>query len=195
MGERLGIVGGNGSGKSSLIKAIGGVYPIDAGTIALKGRVHGVFDLTTGFNLEDTGRNNIYHRGLLLGHSRRELKSLEAEIIEFAGLGEFIDLPMKLYSAGMLVRLAYSVSTLVEGEILLIDEIFGAGDKAFREKAKRRLLSMLSKAHCVLFVSHDLDTVRELCSRAIWMAAGRIASEGSPQEVIADYLRHSASTG
>lgn len=187
-GEKLGIIGLNGAGKSTLLKTIAGIYPIKSGSIEVSGRIRALFELSLGFEFEATGRENIMYRGLLLGESPKAIKEKEHEIIEFADIGEFIDYPIKSYSSGMLVRLAFAISTSIEGDILLLDEIIGAGDIAFQKKAKEKMLGLMSKAKMLLLVSHDLNTIKSICNRVILIKDGEIIKDGSPEKVVNYYL-------
>lgn len=187
-GDRLGVIGHNGSGKSTLLKTIAGIYPVASGTIDVKGRIKALFDIGLGFDLESTGRENIVYRGLLLGASPREIEAKTEEIIKFTGLDDFIDFPIKSYSSGMLVRLAFAVSTSLSGEILLLDEVIAAGDVAFMKKARSRMLELIDKSEIMVFVTHDLSTAEEVCNRVIMLNHGRIVADGKPKEVI-DYYK------
>ncbi|MOA14684.1 Teichoic acids export ATP-binding protein TagH [compost metagenome] len=186
-GEKLGIIGHNGAGKSTLLKTIAGIYPIKSGMLKVDGEIRSLFDLNLGFDLESTGRENIMYRGLLLGESPKTMRNKEKEIIEFADLGEFIDYPIRSYSAGMLVRLAFSISTSVSGDILLLDEVIGAGDASFIDKARERMHGLMSRAKILVLVSHDLNTINQICNRVILIKQGRIIKDGNPEEVIQFY--------
>ncbi|MGY5346039.1 ABC transporter ATP-binding protein [Paenibacillus glucanolyticus] len=186
-GEKLGIIGHNGAGKSTLLKTIAGIYPIKSGSRDIRGEIRSLFDLSLGFDLESTGRENIMYRGLLLGETPRKIKEMEQEIIEFAELGEFIDYPIRSYSSGMLVRLAFAISTSIPGEILLLDEVIAAGDAAFYSKAKDRMSGLMSRAKILVLVSHDLSTISEVCNRVILLKQGQIVKDGSPNEVLQYY--------
>lgn len=140
-----------------------------------------------GFEPEDSGRDNIRHRGYLLGYTKQQIAELEDEIIGFAGLEESIDLPLKTYSAGMNVRLAFSVSTALGGDILLIDEVFAAGDAEFQARAKERMQSIIQSSACMIFVSHDLDAICENCTRAVWLDGGTIVADGEPEKIVQSY--------
>ena len=155
-GDKLGIIGHNGAGKSTLLKTIAGIYPIKSGEIQTSGSIRSLFELSLGFEFEATGRENIMYRGLLLGETPDIIAKKEKEIIEFADLGEFIDYPIKAYSSGMLVRLAFAISTSIEGDIILLDEIIGAGDANFYAKAKRRMTTLMENAKILVLVSHEL---------------------------------------
>lgn len=188
-GEKVGIIGHNGAGKSTLLKAISGIYPLSSGVLNTKGKIRSLFDLSAGFEVEATGRENIMYRGLLLGESPANLKEKMDEIVGFADLGDFINYPVKSYSSGMAVRLAFAISTMVGGDILLLDEIFGAGDAKFMAKAKQRILDMVADANILVFVSHDLTAIKELCNRVIWFEHGRIKMDGKPDAVIDAYFK------
>ena len=184
-GERVGIVGPNGAGKSTTLKAIAGLFPITSGRIETHGKIRSLLDLGTGFEIEATGRENIMYRVLLLGETPESVREKTEEIIEFAELGEFIDYPIKTYSSGMIVRLAFSISTMIQGDILLLDEIFGAGDARFMKKATDRIKNIIEQAHILVFVSHDFHTVKDICTRAIWLENGKIVMDG-PSEYVVD---------
>lgn len=186
-GERVGILGHNGAGKSTLLKAIAGLYPISQGKRKVEGEVRSLFELSLGFEYEATGRENILYRGLLLGQTPSTMKTLENEIVEFAELGGFIDYPVKTYSAGMLVRLAFAISTLVSGDILLLDEVIGAGDAAFMKKASERIHHLISRAKILVLVSHDLSALSTLCKRLILLDQGSLIFDGDIAEGIALY--------
>lgn len=191
-GERLGVIGRNGSGKSTLLRALAGIYPISSGLIEVRGRVQGMFDISLGFEPEATGRENILYRGMVMGLSQAEVKAREAEIIEFANIGEFIDLPVRTYSTGMGVRLAFAISTYMRGDILLLDEMLSAGDAGFVAKAQERMKSLVNSASIVVLVSHDMAAIQNVCARTIWLEGGRIIAQGPSEEVVSAYLEHSA---
>lgn len=189
-GERLGVIGFNGAGKSTLLKAIAGLYPIRSGSIETQGEIRSMLELTLGFDMLSTGRENIMYRGLMLGRTPDEIRAQESEIIEFADLGEFIDYPISSYSSGMLVRLAFSILTTVHGEILLVDEVLSAGDAAFRAKAQKRMLNVMDQAKILVMVLHDMEMIKQICNRAILMQKGSIIADGEPNDVIKYYLSH-----
>lgn len=191
-GDRIGVIGRNGSGKSTLLKTIAGIYPIESGDMEVVGKIRAVFDIGLGFDLESTGRENIMYRGLLLGASPSEMQEKMEDIIAFTDIGKFIDYPIKTYSTGMLVRLAFSVTTSVEGEILLMDEVISAGDAGFIAKAQQRVQEMMSNAKLMVLVSHDMKTVKRVCNRVIWLDQGRIKFVGEPEEAITRYLSYSS---
>jgi len=188
-GERVGVIGHNGAGKSTLLKAIAGIYPITGGEIKINGTIQSLFDLSVGFEIDATGRENIAYRGLLLGETPKSIKEKTQDIIDFAELGEFIDYPVKSYSSGMIVRLAFAISTMVEGDVLLLDEIFGAGDAKFMKKAKKRIMGLIETAKILVFVSHDFSAVKDLCNRVIWLDHGQIKMDGDVDTVINEYVR------
>jgi lipopolysaccharide transport system ATP-binding protein len=187
-GERVGIIGRNGAGKSTLLRAIAGVYPLQTGSIETKGKIRGMFDLSLGFEFEATGRENITYRGLLLGESPKSICEKEQKIIDFAELGDFIDFPIKTYSTGMLVRLAFSISTSVNGDILLLDEVMGAGDAGFQLKARKRMEDMINQAKIIVMVSHDMGSVCRVCNRAVYLKNGVVVADGSAESVTKYYL-------
>lgn len=186
-GERIGVIGANGAGKSTLLRVIAGVYPLQSGRIRVTGRVQGMFDIGLGFEHDATGRENIRYRGLVMGATPSEISAREAEIIAFADIGEFIDLPIRTYSTGMLVRLAFSVSTYLSGDILLIDEVFGAGDVSFQEKATARMMSLIDNASIVVIAGHGMAHLNQLCTRVLWLDKGRIIADGRPVDVTNAY--------
>ena len=188
VGDRVGVIGRNGAGKSTLLKTIAGIYPIDSGTLEVRGKIRSLFEISLGFDLESTGIENIVYRGLLLGATPAEIQGKMDEIVAFADLGEFINYPIKSYSSGMLVRLAFAVSTSINGEILLLDEVVGAGDAKFMEKAQKRIYELMDDAKMMVFVSHDLNLIKNVCNRAIWLDGGIKGAEGSPDEVVRMYL-------
>ena len=193
-GERVGLIGHNGAGKSSLLRVIAGLYPISSGELDVCGEPRGLFELGLGFEPDATGRENILYRGLLLGQRPSTMRALEPGIIEFAELGEFIDYPIKTYSAGMMVRLAFAISTAVGGHILLIDEVIGAGDLAFMRKAKQRLASLVDHSEILILASHDLGALRNLCHRGIVLHHGELVFDGSVGDAIHQYLKLSQAT-
>jgi lipopolysaccharide transport system ATP-binding protein len=187
-GEKVGIIGRNGAGKSTLLKAMAGIYPLQSGTIETSGRIRSLFELSVGFEPEATGRENITYRGLLLGETPKGVKEKEQAIIDFADIGDFIDFPLKTYSAGMMVRLAFAISTSISGDILLLDEILAAGDAAFQEKAKKRMQELIDEARIIVLVSHDMASIRRICTRAIYLRGGKLIADGNVDHVIKEYL-------
>jgi ABC-type polysaccharide/polyol phosphate transport system ATPase subunit len=189
-GERVAVLGANGSGKSTLLRVLAGIYHPTRGRRLVQGKVSSLFDLTLGFEMEANGWNNIRYRGYLQGESRAKIRARAPEIAAFSELGHFLDIPLRFYSAGMLVRLAFSASTTIEPEILLIDEVLGAGDLAFQRKAQERMNRMLKKARILVVVSHDLNVLPRLCERALWLDKGCLRADGPVKEVIAEYVDH-----
>ena len=186
-GDRLGIVGHNGAGKSTLLKVLAGIYPPTEGFRTVHGQVSSLFDLQLGFEPDASGWENIAYRGYLQGETPKSLKGKFDDIAAFSELGDFLSSPVRHYSSGMLVRLAFSVATAIDPEILLVDEVLSAGDLAFQKKCRRRMEEMISKAHLIVMVSHDLDALARFCNRAIWLDHGRIRLSGPTAEVIAAY--------
>jgi ABC-type polysaccharide/polyol phosphate transport system ATPase subunit len=186
-GDRVGVIGHNGAGKSTLLKMIAGVYPPTRGACTVEGRICSLFDITLGFEPDATGRENIIFRAYLQGETPRTLKNKIAEVEDFCELGAFLDTPVRYYSAGMAIRLAFSIATVSEPEILLIDEVLSVGDRAFQLKARNRMNNLMASARLMVMVSHDLDSVRALCNKAIWLNKGQIIASGPTPEVIAAY--------
>jgi ABC-type polysaccharide/polyol phosphate transport system ATPase subunit len=189
-GDRVGILGGNGAGKSTLLRLLAGVYWPTHGRREVTGRVSSLFELNLGFEMEASGRQNIIYRGYLQGESPRSIRAKMQEIADFSELGRFLDIPVRYYSAGMLVRLAFSIATAIEPEILLVDEVLGAGDLAFQHKAHKRMRELVSRAKILIVVSHDLDTLAKLCDTGVWLAQGRVRHVGPIQDVIAAYREY-----
>ena len=187
-GERIGIVGSNGAGKSTLLRLIARIYPPTSGSLSIQGTVAPLIEMGAGFNPELSGNDNILLNGAMLGFPRREMLQKVDEIYEFTGLREFAELPLKYYSSGMYMRLAFAIATGIHPDILLIDESLGTGDAAFVEKAKARILGLLDRSNVVVIVSHDLGALCELCTRGIWMRKGEIADDGPIHDVVHRYL-------
>lgn len=186
-GQMVGVIGRNGSGKSTLLKVAAGVYMPSSGSVRVEGTIAPLIELGAGFHHELTGRENILMNGLLLGLSKSQVKEREERIIEFAELGDFIDSPIKQYSSGMYMRLAFSVATEVDPDILIIDEILGVGDAGFREKCYERILKFKDLGRTMFFVSHDAASVRQFCDRALLLHNGELIIDGAPAEVIERY--------
>lgn len=187
-GEALGIIGLNGSGKSTLLQIIAGVLPASSGSVTTHGRVAALLELGSGFNPELSGRENIYINGAILGLSTARINDLLDDIIAFADIGDYIDQPVKTYSSGMALRLAFSVQVHIDPDILIVDEALAVGDAAFQAKAMTRIQQILAKGTTLLFVGHDLNALRAFCQRAILLENGRVAMLGGPEEVIEEYL-------
>lgn len=186
-GERVGIIGANGAGKSTLLKVMARIYYPVAGETRIEGHVCPLFEFATGFEMEATGWDNIRTRSLLLGMSAEEIEQKIEEIARFTDLGEFLNFPVRTYSSGMLLRLAFATSTAVDPEILLLDEVMAAGDAAFQEKARKRMNGLLERAGIVVFASHSLSQLPAFCERTIWLDHGRIMFDGPSSEAIRAY--------
>ena len=186
-GERVGLVGHNGAGKSTFLRMVAGLYPIARGTRFVEGRIRSLFELSLGFEPDATGRENILYRGLLLGLSPAFMSSIEEEVVAFADLGEFIDYPLKTYSAGMQVRLAFAISTTVGGDILLLDEVLGAGDAAFMLKAKQRISKLIDESEILVLASHDFGAISSLCARGLVLHRGELIFDGTVDKAIHCY--------
>jgi ABC-type polysaccharide/polyol phosphate transport system ATPase subunit len=186
-GERVGILGHNGAGKSTLLKVLAGIYPPSRGRRMVQGQISSLFDIALGFEDEETGWENISYRGFLQGETPRSIRSKMPAIADFSELGDFLNMPVRYYSAGMRIRLAFAIATAIEPEILLVDEVLSVGDLAFQHKARQRMREMMAKARLIVVVSHDLESLANLCDRCIWMDHGRIHREGPVQEMIATY--------
>lgn len=189
-GERVGLIGHNGAGKSTFLKMLAGLYPISSGTGEVRGTVRSLFDISLGFEPDATGRENILYRGLLLGLTPSFMRQIEDEIVEFADIGEFIDYPIKTYSAGMQVRLAFAISTSVGGDILLLDEVVGAGDATFIDKAKKRIMKLVDESEIMILASHDFATLKSVCSRGLVFEKGRLIHDGPIAGAIDHYLEN-----
>lgn len=187
-GERLAIIGHNGAGKSTFLRMVSGIYQPSAGRLTVDGRVSGMFEFATGFEMEQNGWDNIYLRGLMLGEKPDEILKKMQEIAEFSELGEFLNIPVKYYSSGMLIRLAFSVSTAIEPDILLLDEALTAGDAAFIQKAQLRMKELMQKSKILVLVTHGMPTAVELCNRCIWLDKGKIVMDGDPKDVTQAYM-------
>lgn len=189
-GDRVGIIGHNGAGKSTLLKVIAGIYAPTTGKVSVCGEISSLFDLKLGFEPDATGWENIRFRGYLQGETPATLSGKIEPTAAFSELNGFLDMPVRYYSSGMAVRLAFSVATAIDPEILLIDEILSVGDRAFRERARQRMEEMIQRARLIVMVSHELDALEELCNRAVWLDRGRIVEDGPAETVIAAYKRH-----
>ena len=187
-GEILGITGKNGSGKSTLLRALAHIFSADEGRIDLHGHSVSLLAIGVGFKNEMTGRENIMLSGMLLGFSEKEVQERMEDIIEFAGLGEFIDMPVRTYSSGMYSKLAFSITAILETDIMLIDEVLSVGDEKFKKKSYEKMKSLISQRNrTVVIVSHNLKTLEELCDRVMWMHEGKIVKIGEPVEVLNEY--------
>ncbi len=191
-GERLGVIGLNGAGKSTLLKVIAGLLKPTEGNVEIYGNVQPLIEIGAGFNIEFSGRENIYFNGAMLGFSKKEIKQKEDEIIKFSELDRFIDVPVKYYSSGMILRLAFTIATIIQPEILLLDEIISAGDIEFIQKAKERIDKLLTAAKILVIVSHDLGLISSLALRTIVLEKGEIIFNGKTNEAIEFYHKKAA---
>ena len=186
-GDVVGVIGPNGSGKTTLLRVVAGIYHPDEGHVATEGKISSLLSLGTGFNNNLTGRDNIRIGGYLMGLSEKAVDERLPEIIAFAELKDFIDVPLKFYSSGMIGRLGFSIVMAMNPDILLIDEVFAVGDLAFRRKSEKIIDNLLQKTHCQLIVTHNLPFVRNHCTRALYIAGGSVIDDGDPQAVAARY--------
>lgn len=187
-GEKVGLIGYNGAGKSTLLKIISGVYTPDEGEVIINGNIAPLLALGAGFDKNFSGRENIFLNGSILGYNEEFLRSKYDEIVEFSELGEFIDFPVKNYSKGMLSKLGFSIATVVNPDILILDEVLGVGDVNFRKKSRERLQSLMESDTTVLFVSHSIGDIRTICQKAIWIEKGKIREIGESNEICDKYL-------
>lgn len=188
-GDRLAIIGHNGAGKSTLLKMIAGIYPPTSGVVETDGTISSMFELSTGFEMEHNGWDNIYLRALMLGETPETIRAKMKSIAEFSELGSFLNMPVKYYSSGMFIRLAFSVSTAIEPEILLLDEVIAAGDAAFLDKANRRLQEMVNTSKIMVLVTHSMQSAIAMCNKCIWMERGEIIKVGEPEEIVELYTK------
>lgn len=187
-GEVVGLIGHNGAGKSTLLKVISGILKPTEGSVAVHGNVVPMLELGSGFDMDMTGRENIFLNGSILGYSEDFLRAKYDEIIAFSEIGQFIDVPLRNYSSGMVARLAFSIATVVEPEILIVDEVLSVGDADFQEKSKRRMMELMGGGTTVLFVSHSLEQIREMCGRAVWLEHGQMRLCGEASAVCDAYM-------
>ena len=186
-GEVVGLIGNNGAGKSTLLKVISGILKPTEGTVTVAGNIAPMLELGSGFDFDMTGRENIFLNGAILGYSDEFLKSKYDEIVEFSEIGQFINMPLRNYSSGMVARLAFSIATVVVPEVLIVDEVLSVGDAAFQEKSRGRMMELMSGGTTVLFVSHSLKLVREMCQKVLWLDHGQMVSFGEALEVCDAY--------
>jgi ABC-type polysaccharide/polyol phosphate transport system ATPase subunit len=191
-GDRIGLIGHNGAGKSTLLRVLAGIYSPTGGTVEREGKVVPLLDISLGMDDNSTGRQNIRLRGLLLGMSDKEIRAKQQEIADFCELGDYLDLPIRTYSSGMKVRLAFAVSTAVDAQILLLDEVMGVGDASFMHKAQDRLADLHSRAEIVVLAMHSNTEIRRVCNKALWMERGRVRAFGPVEGVVSAYERHTA---
>jgi ABC-type polysaccharide/polyol phosphate transport system ATPase subunit len=186
-GERIGLIGHNGSGKSTLLRLLSRIYEPTHGHIEIKGQISPMLDFFTGIEAEFTGYENIYTRGIILGLSHKEIKQQINQISEFTGLGDYLAMPVRTYSSGMKIRLAIAISTSIQPEILLIDEVFGAGDAEFMQKARQKMMSLLNQSSIVVMASHSNELIKEFCNKALVLEGGRVKYFGEVHEAFAVY--------
>ena len=186
-GERVGLVGHNGAGKSTLLRTIGKVYEPTSGTADIRGSIGSLVDISLGINREATGRENIFIRGALLGLSKREIEENFDSIVEFSELGDFIDMPVRTYSSGMHLRLAFSVATIIRPEILLMDEWLSVGDASFNAKARQRMKELVESSEILVIASHSRKLIEETCNRALWFEHGCLKMDADPKTVCKAY--------
>lgn len=189
-GEVVGIIGRNGAGKSTLLKIIAGVLKPTEGAVITNGNIVPMLELGSGFDNELSGKENIFLNGAILGYSEEFLNEKYDEIVEFSELGKFIDTPIRNYSSGMMMRLAFSIATVVQPEILIVDEILAVGDEGFQRKSKERMLELMGGGTTVLFVSHSIDQIQEMCNRVVWMDSGAIKMVGEANEICDAYREY-----
>lgn len=186
-GERVGLIGHNGAGKSTLLRALSNVYAPTSGRATIDGEIGSLVDIGLGIDGEATGRENIFIRGALLGLRRKEIERQFDEIVEFSELGEFINMPVRTYSSGMHLRLAFAVATIIRPEILLMDEWLSVGDASFNEKAEKRLSDLVQSSRILVIASHSRELIERTCNRAMWFEHGRLIMDSNPQEVCSAY--------
>ena len=186
-GDRIGLIGRNGAGKSTLLRMMAGIYSPTHGSVVSAGKVVPLLDISLGMDENSTGMQNIRLRGLLLGMSDAEIREKQQSIAEFSELGDYLDLPLRTYSSGMRVRLAFAVSTAVDAEILLLDEVMGVGDASFMHKAEERLADLHSRAEIVVLAMHSNSEIRKVCNKALWMERGHVRAFGPVEEVVSQY--------
>lgn len=182
-GEVVGLIGHNGAGKSTMLKVISGILKPTEGSVTVRGNIAPMLELGSGFDFDMTGRENIFLNGAILGYSEEFLNSKYQEIVDFSEIGQFMDMPLRNYSSGMIARLAFSIATVVVPEVLIVDEVLSVGDADFQEKSRRRMMELMGGGTTVLFVSHNLDQVREMCNRIVWLDHGEVRQFGNADTV------------
>jgi ABC-type polysaccharide/polyol phosphate transport system ATPase subunit len=188
-GEVMGIIGRNGAGKSTLLKVISGILRPTEGTVSVGGNIVPMLELGAGFDGDLSGRENIFLNGSILGYSEEFLRNKYEEIVRFSELGKFIEMPIRNYSSGMMMRLAFSIATVVEPEVLIVDEILSVGDEAFQKKSKERMLQLMGGGTTVLFVSHSIQQIEDMCDSVLWLDHGQTKMTGDPETVCKAYKR------
>jgi len=191
-GDRIGLIGGNGAGKTTLLRVLSRVYQPTSGVASIEGRISSLIDLAMGMDTDATGYENIEMRSIMLGLDYKQAQAIIPDVEEFSQLGDFLSLPIRTYSSGMMLRLAFAVSTAVHPDILILDEVIGVGDAAFAERAEQRLHTMIQKASIVFLASHDDNSIRRFCNRTLWMKGGKLMLDGPPDEVLAAYAADGA---
>ena len=186
-GDVLGIIGRNGAGKSTVLKIISGIMKPTKGNVARYGNIVPMLELGSGFDMDLSGRENVFLNGAILGYDKKFLYDKYEEILDFSELHEFIDMPLRNYSSGMIMRLAFSIATVVEPEILIVDEILAVGDENFQKKSRARMMELMGGGTTVLFVSHDMTQIREMCNRVVWLDGGRVRMQGPMADVCDAY--------
>ena len=188
-GEVVGLIGHNGAGKSTMLKGISGILKPTEGSVTVRGNIAPMLELGSGFDFDMTGRENIFLNGAILGYSKEFLESKYQEIVDFSEIGQFMDMPLRNYSSGMIARLAFSVARVVAPEVLIVDEVLAVGDADFQEKSRRRMMELMSGGTTVLFVSHQIKQIRDMCSRVVWLEHGEVKLFGDTEEVCDAYAR------
>ena len=188
-GEVIGLIGSNGAGKSTLLKVVSGVMKPTKGNVTVNGQISPMIELGAGFDQELTARENIYLNGAILGYSKEFIDEKFEEIVEFSELRSFLDAPVKNFSSGMVAKLAFSIATVVDPEILIVDEILSVGDIKFQEKSKNKMMEMIKGGTTVLYVSHSLDSIEELCDRVVWLEHGKLVKIGNTKEICKEYYK------
>ncbi len=188
-GEVIGLIGSNGAGKSTLLKIVSGVMKPTKGKVTVNGQISPMIELGAGFDVELTARENIYLNGAILGYSKQFIDDKFDEIVEFSELRDFLDAPVKNFSSGMIAKLAFSIATVVDPEILIVDEILSVGDIKFQEKSKNKMMEMIKGGTTVLYVSHSLESISELCDRVVWLEHGKLIKVGNTKEICKEYYK------
>lgn len=188
-GEVIGLIGSNGAGKSTMLKVVSGVMKPTTGTVEINGVISPMIELGAGFDLELTARENIYLNGSILGYTKQFLNDKFEEIVEFSELRDFLDVPVKNFSSGMIAKLAFSIATIVNPEILIVDEILSVGDIKFQEKSRQKMLDMIKGGTTVLYVSHSLESIKELCDKVIWIEHGKMIKMGDTKKICTEYYK------
>ena len=188
-GEVIGLIGSNGAGKSTLLKVVSGVMKPTKGKVTVNGQVSPMIELGAGFDMELTARENIYLNGAILGYSKQFIDEKFEEVVEFSELRDFLDAPVKNFSSGMIAKLAFSIATVVDPEILIVDEILSVGDIKFQEKSKNKMMEMIKGGTTVLYVSHSLESIEELCDRVVWLEHGTLIKVGNTKEICKEYYK------